>query len=179
MHYVSQPALAADLIEPWRSTIGRDFAAYRNHVFRVCNFCLALADGSGEAEEKIAIAAVYHDLGIWSGRTFDYLPHSIRLAKEYLAEAGHEEWIPEITAMIDEHHKLTGYRKRPEWLVEPFRRADLVDLSLGVARFGLDGKFIREVRVRFPNNGFHRRLLELTWQRINSDPLDPLPMMKW
>ncbi len=128
---------------------------------------------------KIAIAAVYHDLGIWSDRTFDYLPHSIRLVREHLAETGREAWTGEIVAMIDAHHKITPYLKNPGWLVDPFRKADMVDLSLGMVKFGLGRRFVSEVRKRFPNNGFQKRLAELSIARIRSHSLDPLPMMKW
>ncbi len=173
------PHRPAELIEPWRSPLGRDFEAYRNHVFRVFTFGVRLGGNAPESVEKIAIAAVYHDLGIWTDRTFDYLPHSIRLARAHLAATGRGQWVEEIVAMIDEHHKITPYRSRPDWLVEPFRRADLVDLSLGTIRFGLGREFVREVRERFPNCSFHGRLAELAMARLGSDPFDPLPMMKW
>jgi hypothetical protein len=174
-----QPTLIDRLLEPYRVQLGTDFTAYRNHCVRVGNFCMALSAPEQAPEEKIATAAAFHDLGIWTDGTFDYLPHSLRLATGYLESVDRAGWIPEITTMIAEHHKITPYRDRPEWLVEPFRKADLVDLSLGLVRFGLDVRFIRKVRDSFPNSGFHKRLLELTWKRVRSDPFDPLPMMKW
>jgi hypothetical protein len=175
---VEYPCLAAELPEPWRPTLGRDFAAYGNHGYQICNFCAALAGDAPDAEGKIAIAAACHDLGIWSDRTFDYLPHSIRLARAHLAETGRSSWSDEVVAMIAEHHKITPYRGHAGKLVEPFRKADLIDLSPGMVKFGLDRRFVREVRTRFPNNGFHKRLAELSIARIRSHPTDPLPMMK-
>ena len=44
------------------------------------NLCVALRSGNAERLEKIAIAAAFHDTGIWVDGTFDYLPPSIRLA---------------------------------------------------------------------------------------------------
>jgi hypothetical protein len=38
--------------------------------------------------EKIAIAGVFHDLGIWTNKTFDYIAPSVVLAREYLAARG-------------------------------------------------------------------------------------------
>jgi HD superfamily phosphodiesterase len=42
--------------------------------------CVAIAGGRGDLE-KIAAAAVFHDLGIWTDRTFDYIAPSIALAR--------------------------------------------------------------------------------------------------
>ena len=38
--------------------------------------------------EKIAVAAVIHDLGIWTNKTFDYIAPSAALAREHLAARG-------------------------------------------------------------------------------------------
>ena len=57
--------------------------------------------------QKMAIAAAFHDMGIWTDGTFDYLQPSIGLAGEHLARSGRPEWTPEITAMILEHHKIS------------------------------------------------------------------------
>ena len=62
------------------AALGRDFDGYRNHAYRVANLCLAQSPPSALDVEKIAIAAAFHDLGIWTDRTFDYLEPSVRLA---------------------------------------------------------------------------------------------------
>ena len=36
--------LLEDILGPWQNHIGRDYAGYRNHVYRMINFCLALHD---------------------------------------------------------------------------------------------------------------------------------------
>lgn len=175
------PEIIDALTDSYRKTLGTDFNAYHNHCCRVYHFCMELSEGeeSDGRNEKIAIAAVFHDLGIWEGKTFDYLPHSLRMAEVYLENCGRNAWSGEIAAMIAEHHKLTPYRANTAWLVEPFRKADLTDLSLGTIRFGLSREVVRDIRMRYPNAGFHRRLLQLTAGRIRTNPLDPLPMMKW
>ena len=158
--------------------MGNDFVAYRNHTYRVINFCSALSTDDPVALEKMAIAAAFHDLGIWTDKTFDYLPPSERLARAYLARNGKGEWASEISAMIHEHHKITRYMSDPNWLVEAFRKADLVDVSRGIIAFGLPRKFVREVLSTFPNAGFHKRLIQLSFQRFLSHPLSPLPMYR-
>lgn len=159
--------------------LGDDLTAYRNHVYRVVNLCLAMVGGSCVELEKIAVAAVFHDLGIWTKNTFDYIAPSVAVARDHLASRGLAEWIPEIQAMIVDHHKITRSRANPQLLVESFRRADWIDVTRGLRRFGLPRAFIAAVATRWPSAGFHRRLVELTIDRFWKHPLTPLPMVKW
>jgi len=170
--------LLDELLQYHASALGNDLPAYRNHTYRVINFCSALVGDDPVSLEKMAIAVAFHDLGIWTDKTFDYLPPSERLAEAYLARKDRVEWVPEIKAMIREHHKITPYRSNPSWLVEAFRKSDLVDVSLGIITFGLPRKFVREVLSRFPNAGFHKRLIQLSFSRLLSHPLSPLPMYR-
>ena len=166
-----------EVLDDHAPELGRDFTAYRNHVYRVVNLCLAVAADNHVQLEKIAVAAVLHDLGIWTNHTFDYIAPSVGLAREHLAARGMGEWIPEIEAMIVDHHKVTPSHANP--LVESFRRADWIDVTLGLRRFGLPRTFIAAVDVAWPNAGFHRRLVQLTADRFLKHPLTPLPMVKW
>ena len=170
-------AILDELLESHAEALGADIEGYRNHTYRVVNLCLAQTSAV-DSIERIAIAAAFHDLGIWTDGTFDYLPPSARLAANYLAQSNRSEWTAEITAMIMEHHKLSPYRGNPGWLVEPFRRADWVDVSHGLRRFGLSRGLLREVFAAWPSAGFHRRLVQLELARLRSHPWNPLPMMK-
>jgi hypothetical protein len=159
--------------------LGGDFIAYRNHVYRIVNLCLAIMGDSRVELDKIAVAAVFHDLGIWTNHTFDYIAPSVARAREYLAARGLAGWIPEIEAMIVDHHKVTASRASPQPLVESFRRADWVDVSRGLRTFGLPRTFIAAVDATWPSARFHRRLVELALHRFLEHPLKPLPMVKW
>ena len=75
--------------------LGGDFVGYRNHAYRVANLCVALTPNGRDQIEKIAVATAFHDLGIWTDGTFDYLRPSVRLARAYLTESGRPEWIAE------------------------------------------------------------------------------------
>lgn len=152
--------------------------AYRNHTYRVVNFCAALFPAELAQLEKIATAAVFHDIGIWTDRTFDYLQPSVRLACAHLTCAGRDEWAEEITEMILQHHKISPYRGNRHWLVEPLRRADLVDVSLGLITFGLPRKLVREIYATWPTAGFHKRLVQLELARLRTHPWNPLPMVR-
>ncbi|MCF8382473.1 MAG: HD domain-containing protein [Chlorobium sp.] len=170
-----------ELMALWRDALGEDYEAYRNHCLRVFNFCFALAGSRPELEQKIAVAAVFHDLGIWTAHTFDYLVPSGKLALDYLERIGKNEWQEEIAAMIAEHHKLTKVKQNPQntsWLVEPFRKADWIDMSAGLIKFRLPDDFVAEVLDAYPNAGFHKKLLVLALERLRSHPLSPLPMVK-
>ena len=159
--------------------LGADLPAYRNHAYRVANLCAALGPPDAARDEKIAIAAAMHDLGIWTADTFDYLAPSIELATAHLRSCGRPEWTAEITTMIREHHKISVYRGASHWLVEPFRRADWVDVSRGVIGWGLPRNLLRQIFSTWPDAGFHRRLGQLAFQRLRSHPLSPLPMLRW
>lgn len=173
-------AYADGILRAFRPQLGGDFGAYRNHVARVIHFCLALGRTPlPDHESKIAIGAAFHDLGIWTHRTLDYLGPSIELAGDYLRQSGHSGWIDEMTMIIEMHHKLTALKTDGMALAERFRRADWIDVSLGLRRFGLTARYIREVKRALPNSGFHRLLTRLAWQRFKTHPGDPLPMLRW
>jgi hypothetical protein len=155
-----------------------DFVAYRNHAYRVANLCLALSPHGPDTLEKIAIASAFHDLGIWTNRTFDYLQPSASLATAYLSDLGKASWTQEITEMVFEHHKILRYRREPRSLVEPFRRADWVDVSRGLVTFGLSRALLREIFAVWPSAGFHKRLVQLEFTRLRTHPWNPLPMIR-
>ena len=176
---LSDSATLDEVLSTHASALGGDFAGYRNHACRVFNLCLALSPESDEARQhRIAIAAAFHDIGIWTAGTFDYIDPSTKLATAHLAQSGQSAWAPEIETSIRVHHKLSRYRPNPEWLAEPFRRADLVDVSRGIVRFGLPRGFITDLCARWPSAGFHRRLVQLSLTRLKTHPLSPLPMVR-
>ncbi len=171
--------LVEETLSPWRDRIGADYLGYRNHVYRMLHFCFALRDCNDEERRKLSLAACFHDIGIWSAGTVDYLPPSIAEAKRHLHAVGLASWQEEIALIIDLHHQFRPY-KDPRWpLVEVFRQADLVDFSLGVVRFGLPSDIVRTVKAAFPNAGFHKRLMQLAGGWFAKHPFSPPPFMKW
>ena len=166
------------ILDRHASDLAADFTAYRNHAYRVATLCASQAGSPPEALEKIAIAAAFHDLGIWVDHTFDYLDPSVRLAREHLLASGRAAWVPEVTAAILEHHRITRYGGAHTWLVEPFRRADWMDVSGGLVASGLSRDLFRAALARWPRAGFHRLLARLEWRHVRSHPLNPLPMLK-
>jgi len=172
-------------LAPWKSQLGTDRRAYEHHIVRVLLLCDRLhqrvdpnsSDPPSRRAEYLT-AAVFHDLGIWSDGTFDYLAPSVELARAWLTKEGERNLAPLVTAMIEQHHKIRQ-ADEPTSAVEVFRRADTIDLTLGLRRFGLPLHDYRGITRRYPNAGFHRRLIALAWRRLQTHPTSPLPMLKW
>jgi hypothetical protein len=154
--------LAEEILESHRDRAHGDDAgydAYKAHVYRVVNFARALTPDQPDRDDKLAIAVAFHDLAAFE--TLDYLAPSIQAQDAWLERTGRQEWSDELALMVAEHHRLTRYGSpRPHAsLVEAVRRADLVDVSQGLIRFGLPGSFVKDVRGSFDASIFFRRVI--------------------
>ena len=156
-----------------------DIGGYKNHVYRVINFCSTLSPLDAVDREKIHIAACFHDLGLFNDSTFDYIPPSVRLAREYLSKTDRSAWSDEIASVIEQHHCLHAIDGEDKRLPELFRKADLVDFSLGLFRFGIKGSEVSAVKSAFPNSGFHCGLARTAAKWIIRHPLNPVPVLRW
>jgi hypothetical protein len=174
-----QIPLLEEILIKWQEVIGSEYEGYKNHVYRMIHFCLALKECSEEEREKIIIAGAFHDIGIWIENTVDYIPPSIPPAMTYLKHRNLEAWGVEIELMIAEHHKVTKYKDQTYPIVELFRKGDLVDFSFGLFKFGIPESYIKNVKGEFPNADFHKNLGKRAGAWIIKHPLDPAPMMKW
>ncbi len=179
MKIEEQIPLLESILGDWEETMGSDYKPYKNHVYRVVHFCLALHQCRQDDKEKFIIAGCFHDLGIWANETLDYLAPSAELAKQYLKAHGQEQWSTEIELMIDQHHKVTRYRDSMHPLVEVFRKADWIDVTMGRRTFGLPKNDVQSVLDKFPNLGFHKMLIKLAKAQFMRHPLNLLPMIKW
>ncbi len=155
----------------------RAYAGYRGHVYRVLNFARALVPDGDDRDDKLAIAAAFHDIEAFGG--LDYLGPSIRTQDAWLRRAGREAWASELAVVVAEHHRLTPYRGRHAHLAEAFRRADLVDVSQGLIRGGLPRGYVTEVRAAFDVGAFFTRVIPLlVLRRLRHRPLDPMPHLR-
>lgn len=170
--------LVEDILGAFKSDICGDFGAYRNHVYRVINLCYSLDEFSVIDKEKIQIAACFHDIGIWTEGTLDYLHPSVTVAAGYLAKNGKVAWVAEVSEMIEMHHRVRSCTDSMFPLVEPFRRADIADFSLGIIPMGISKALICRLKSEYPNSGFHKRLVQLGGHWFLRHPLNPLPMFR-
>jgi len=175
---VTTDPLIEDVLGSYRDACGRDLPGYRGHVYRTFNLARRLLPGSAHAEALAAVAA-FHDIGIWADGTFDYLEPSSQRAAEYVREHLPQLDGAAIGHTIRLHHKLTSCLQQGGAGAEAFRRADLIDLTFGIVRFGLPRSFVTELRAAFPNAGFHRCLFRVAARWALRHPARPLPMLSW
>lgn len=170
-------SIIENILREYEYTIGKDFEKYRNHVYRVFNTCLIL-DDSKQNDAKYAVASAFHDLGIWTNRTLDYLKPSIALAHKYLEQINNQSWNDEIKLIIDMHHKRSKYVGPYQQTVEIFRKADWIDVTQGRKSFGIDKNDYKNLVKIYPYLGLHRFLLFQTFKNFIKSPFNPLPMFK-
>ena len=150
------------------------YRGYRGHVYRVLNFARVLVPDRDDRDDKLAVAAAFHDLDVFS--TLDYLTPSIRAQDAWLKQTGREAWAAELAVAVAEHHRFVTCRGPHAWLAEGFRRADLVDLSQGLIRFGLPRAYVSAVRSSFDVGPFFTRVIpRMTARHLRRHPLNPLP----
>ena len=171
--------LVEEIIGGHQKHMGDQFLPYKNHVYCVLNFCFMFSEPSSEEADKLAIAAAFHDLGMWPGDQIDYLDPSIELARDYLRRTKRDGWIEEISLMIEFHHRFRKCPKEFPLLVEILRKGDWVDATKGLRRFGLPKAEVRRVQDEIENLGFHSNLIRIAKNEFWKRPFNPLPMMKW
>jgi HD domain-containing protein len=156
--------LAEEILESHRHRAHGDDAgydAYKAHVYRVVNFARALAPDGPDRDDKLAISVAFHDLAAFD--TLDYLVPSIEAQDAWLRQTGREAWSDELALIVAQHHRLSGYGPARPYapLVEAVRRADLVDVSQGLIRFGVPHSYVKEVRAAFDAGAFFKRVIPL------------------
>ena len=168
-----------DILKRHRSDLNLDYDKYRHHVYRVFNFSLLLCEDENRDKDidALAVAAAFHDIGIWTVGTMDYIGPSVALAKEYIKEKQLKVPAKKVEQIIANHHKVTSYKD--DAIVEAFRKADLIDLSLGIISHGISGKEISEIYDLFPGEWFHTFILGEIVKSAFRNPLNPLPILKW
>lgn len=178
IRFVDHHPVIEDALEAWRPALGTERVSYGGHAYRVFNFTRFFLD-SDRLDDTIAVASAFHDIGIWTDKTFDYLPPSIARARDYL-----QEHVPGVDAklvadVIDNHHRVLRVKGGPDAaVVEAFRQADLADVTRGLVRGTLDLGFVREAEAAFPYAGFQQMLLRTALSWFLRHPLRPLPMMR-
>lgn len=169
---VTEHAIVDTVLDRFSSELGTSAPVYRGHVLRGLNYqSFILGEG---VPDSAALAWAVHDIGIFTAGTYDYLPPSVALVSELAGDFGVTD-VALAEEMVNEHH---GLRRRSNPLVESFRRADLVDASMGTIRAGLSKTQVREVVEALPYAGFHRQIFGGVLVHAVKHPLRPFPMMR-
>lgn len=173
------PTLIDELLGAHGAALGPAYRPYRNHVHRIFHLTRTLRGTNDATEDRlIAVAGVFHDLGIWTHHTLDYLDPSAELATVYLDETGWGTAAPVVRELVLRHHHIRPVGPKDD-LVECFRRADWLDVSQGLLRSGVDRSFYAALKAQYPYEGFHLLLARLGLKQTLKHPLRPLPMMRW
>jgi len=179
MSIVERHALMDEVLSTWGAALGRAQRPYTAHVYRVYNYSCRLL-GSDRGTDLLAVASAFHDIGIWSDRTFDYLAPSSARAVEFAGARTPHVSSDLLRITIENHHRLRRISSGAEPAVaEAFRRADWIDVTRGLVRGGLDRGFQRDVVRAFPYSGFHALLLKTALAWAPRHPLRPLPMLRF
>jgi hypothetical protein len=123
--------------------------------------------------EVLTVAAILHDVGLYPGvaSADAYVADGAALARALLERHG---WSPTrinlCAEAIDRHHELRGQRHRGVE-IEAVRLADLVDVSGGLLRFGLDREWLRALRRRIPARGLGGELAREVGRALRERPL--------
>jgi hypothetical protein len=110
--------------------------------------------------EVLLIAGLLHDVGLYDAASHGgvYVKEGAEFTAELLSRQGwDEERIRLCFDAIERHHELrTQWDRGAE--VELIRRADLVDISDGLVRFGLSREWIRDLFKSVSREGTYRTI---------------------
>lgn len=156
---------------------------YRNHCYRVYNVAVRAfleTKLTNKDKELIAIALGFHDLGLFTHNTLDYLPPSIELVEKWMNAKGgfSKDDIEKVRLMIEYHHKVTAYEGPHADLVERVRKADWTDVTMGMMTFEADSGTLKTLRDAFPIEGFYSVLVKAEVLWLFSNPLRPIPFVR-
>ncbi len=142
------------LLEPYRSTLGDDLVAYRNHCQRVLTYALHFLDGDQRHRPLLEAALAYHDIGLWTDDELAYLEPSEEHAitdNERLG-LGHDPQA--LRDIIHWHHKIRPFTGPNADVVNACRKGDWIDATAGRVRKGLSKEQIAAVEREIPREGF-------------------------
>jgi hypothetical protein len=145
------------------------------HGWRLYALALELARrGSHDVDrELLLVAALLHDIGLYpdASKKGVYTADGAVFARELLADQGWPADRMDLLAdAIERHHEL-----RQQWdkgdEVELVRRADLIEVSGGLIRFGVSRKFFQDLLAEYPRSGFYREVGRLLGHALIERPL--------
>ncbi|WP_279582126.1 NmrA family NAD(P)-binding protein [Fodinicola feengrottensis] len=155
----------------------RGWAGYRGHLYRVFNLARALVVNDPDRDDKLAIAAAFHDIDSFA--SLNYLGRSIRTMDAWLLRTGRGAWAAELAVVVAHHHRLTSYQGPFSELTEAFRQADLAEVSQGLIRSQLPRELVHAVRQNIDVGSYFTRTVPAAIGRhVLRHPIDPIPILR-
>jgi hypothetical protein len=157
-----------------RSLAGGPSSAMERHCLRVFEIAAEMARRRGidPDRELLLCAAWLHDAGLYPAASSGdaYVVDGRRLAERVVGPFGWpDERIRLLGDAIERHHEL-----RPQWKlgaeVELMRRADLIDVSAGLIRFGLDRAWLHHLNEQVERTGMYREIGGLVGRILRQRP---------
>jgi hypothetical protein len=178
-HLVTECALIDEVYEAHRAVLGPALEGMRNHAYRTLNLARHLAPDSPGRDERLAVAATFHDLPAFFEGDLEYLDRAADMAEAHLRAAGHDAWVPEVRLMIRHHHKVRPYRGPYAATVDAVRRADWVDVTGTALRAGFPRGYVGALGKAFPLTPLLRPGWCMIARYAVRHPRRPLPMLQW
>ncbi len=172
---VAQTEAERDALAAVRTATGEETGPMERHGLRVFLIASKLAERRGETvdREVLLVAGFLHDLGLYDSvsRGGVYVSDGAQFARELVVPHG---WSGERATLcanaIERHHDL-----RAQWSagaeVELTRRADLVDVSGGVVRFGLPRGWLHDLFAAVSRDGTYAEIARLVGHALRERPL--------
>jgi hypothetical protein len=166
---------ATDALRRLRDVTGEREGPMERHCLRTRYIADEIARRRGwEIDgEVLIVAAILHDIGIYPAASHGgvYTAEGAALAREMLPGHGwSEDRIERCAEAIDRHHDLRRQLARGAE-VEALRLADLVDVSGGVVRAGVDRAWLRSLTQAVPRGGLVGELARLVGRALRERPL--------
>jgi hypothetical protein len=164
-----------DALAAVREATGEESGAMERHGLRVFLIASKMAEHRGDEvdREVLLVAGLLHDLGLYDSisRGGVYVSDGAEFARDLVREHGWSEERATLCAnAIERHHEV-----RPQWgagaEVELARRADLVDVSAGVVRFGLPRSWLRDLFSAVSRDGTYAEIARLVGHTLRERPL--------
>ena len=162
-------------LDALRHATGDTGGPMERHSLRVFLIAERLAaEGGIDADPEILlVAGLLHDIGLYDDATHGgvYVAEGAEFAEPILREHGWSEDRTRLCAdAIERHHEL-----RPQWdrgaEVELIRRADLVELSDGLIRFGLSRGWIKGLGGAVSRRGVYAEIGREVAKALRTRPL--------
>jgi predicted hydrolase (HD superfamily) len=145
-----------------REITGESGGPMERHGLRVFLIAdrLATARDAEVDRELLLIAGLLHDIGLYdeASRGGVYVLEGAEFTAELLRSQGwEEERIRLCFDAVERHHELRSQWERGAE-VELIRRADLIDVSAGLVRFGLSREWLRDLFKSISRDGTYRTI---------------------
>lgn len=165
-----------------REATGATEGPMERHCLRCRQIAARLAASRGWVidGEVVTVAAILHDIGLYPlvATGAEYTADGAALARAMLPQFG---WSPDRVELcaeaIDRHHDVRRQLSRGAE-VETMRLADLVDVSGGLLRFGIDRGWLRQLAAEAPRRGLYREIGREVARAVRERPLT-LPRIFW